>query len=180
MTDDPLSFADGWSFDGRFYAWMAFFHGLAFFSGKDVRPQEAFQGDNFHADLFGPNGALYSGLEHLGTAEAEARLSFSEKVMDRLRRNEVRYLLDTANTMQSFGLLLACLTIVGTIAVITYGLGTGQEEVALCSFPCFFVPFIVAVIGKKLVQRRWHAERMTMGAFVTALPWLTISTSKSL
>lgn len=172
MTVDPVSFADEWSFDGRYYAWMGFFHGMAFFVGREVREDEAFMGSSFHADLFSAGGALYAGLDKLGPAEAEERLSFSEKLMERVRSNEARCLVERASAMKFAGLLVTCLAVVAAIASMTYGVGTGRFDIVACSFPLLLLPFIAAIIGKTLVQHHWDGKRKRMGSFKRSLPWM--------
>ncbi|TLX16634.1 hypothetical protein [Rhizobium sp. MHM7A] len=176
---DPIRFANQWSFNGRYYVWVSFFHGLALLTGRDVAAHDAFQGRVYHTNIFGPQGALYHGIAKLDPTEAEERLRFGEKAMAQLRVNEVRYLFKAATSWKSAGLLIGYCIMVGTLAAITYGIGTGETEIAYGSFPCLFLPFISGSLGKRLVRRLWNNKRATMGSFIHALPWMTVSTPQS-
>lgn len=178
-SPDPTLFADHWSFNGRYYVWVSFFHGLALLTGRDVSAHDAFQGRVYHSDIFGPQGALFHGIEKLEPNEAEERLRFSEKAMDQLRNNEVRYLFKAASSWTSAGLLIGYLVMIGALTAITYGIGTGKTGIAYGSFPCLFLPFISGSLGKKLVRHLWERKRAAMGPFIHALPWMTVSTPQS-
>lgn len=176
---DPIDFANQWSFNGRYYLWISFFHGLALLTGRDVTAHDAFQGRVYHTDIFGPQGALYHKVESIGLAEAEQRLRFSEKAMNQLRANEVRYLFKASLSWKTAGLLLGYTTMIGAIVALTYGVGANEAEVAYASFPAVIMPFITGGLGKRLVRRLWSVKREKMGAFVNALPWMTVSTSET-
>lgn len=172
----PTHFANQWSFNGRFYVWLGFFHGLALLTGRDVTAHDSFQGRVYHTDVFGPQGALYHNLSELEPDEAEQRLRFSETMMDQMRVNEVHYLFKAANTWKSIGLLLGFLITIGTFIVITYGIGTGKTEIAHASFLTLFLPFAIGSLGKWCVRHLWNNKRASMGSFTSALPWMTVST----
>jgi hypothetical protein len=175
---DPACFANEWSFNGRYYVLVSFFHGLALLTGRDVAAHDAFQGRIYHTDIFGPQGALYHGIAKLKPEEAEQRLRFSEQAMDRLRANEVRYLFNAAPSWKSSGLLLGYSVMIGALTGITYGIGTGVSEIAWGSGLGLFLPLITGSLGKRLARDLWNAKGSRMGSFVQALPWMAVSTSE--
>jgi hypothetical protein len=174
---DPTSFANKWSFNGRYYLWVSFFHGMALLTGRDVAAHDAFQGRVYHTEIFGYNGALFSEIDNLAPAEAESRLAFSEKAMNQLRANEVRYLFNDAGSWRNAGLFFGYAMLITVITTITYAVGTGNVHRAYIAFPFFLSPFLAGHLGKRLTRHLWSRKRVSMGSFVGALPWMKLSTS---
>lgn len=173
---DPVDFAQEWSFNGRFYAWVSFFHGLSLLTGRDVSAHDAFHGRIYHTEIFGPKGALFHKMDKVTPAEAEARLSFSQMTMDQLRINEAKYLIETAHSWKIGGMFCGFTVLVTAMATITYTVGIGQLAVAYMAIPALILPFLIGFVGKQVVRHLWARKRQSMGSFINALPWIRLST----